>query len=198
MLRENRNVLEPIIQNTLQKSFGRKLCTDLDFATHFRERINEYKICVSLSRKTKRDYFANLDSKIMKDNREFWKTLNPLFSEKSYSKESISLINKDGFITKNEDLAKTFNNFFSNIVNKLGIKHVSDDESTLPNIDNATLKAIAKYENHQSILRIKNYMKEKNLNFSFEFVDKSKMLKEINELDSKKACQDHDIPVKLN
>ena len=123
----------------------------------------------------------------MEDNREFWKTLNPLFSEKSYSKESISLFNKDGLITKNEDLAKTFNNFFNNIVNKLGIKHVPDDESTLPNIDNATLKAIAKYENHQSILRIKNYMKEKNLNFSFEFVDKPKMPMEINELDSKKG-----------
>ena len=36
----------------------------------------------------------------------------------------ISLINKDGLITENEDLAKTFNNFFSNIVNKLGIEHV--------------------------------------------------------------------------
>ena len=30
----------------------------------------------------------------MKDNRKFWKTVNPLFSEKSYSKESISFINK--------------------------------------------------------------------------------------------------------
>ena len=47
----------------------------------------------------------------MKDNRKFWKTVNPLFSEKSYSKESIFLINKDGLITKNEDLAITFNNF---------------------------------------------------------------------------------------
>ena len=82
--------------------------TDLDFATNFWERTNEYKIaykrqrniCVSLLRKTKKDYFANLDTKIMKDNRKFWKTVNPLFSEKSYSKESISLINKDGLITK--------------------------------------------------------------------------------------------------
>ena len=53
----------------------------------------------------------------MKDNRKFWKTVNPLFLEKSYSKESITLINKDGLITENEDLAKTFNNFFRN---KLG------------------------------------------------------------------------------
>ena len=94
-------------------------------------------------------------------------------------------------------LPVTFNNFFSNIVNKLGIEHVPDDESNLSNIDDPILKAIAKYENHPSILRIKNYMKKKDLNFSFEFVDKPKISKEINKLDGKKACQEHDIPVKL-
>ena len=40
-------------------------------------------------------------------------------------------------------------------------------------------------------------MKEKDLYFSFEFVDKPKISKEINKLDKKKACQEHDIPVKL-
>ena len=35
------------------------------------------------------------------------------------------------------------------------------------------------------------------MNFSFEFVNKTKISKEINKLDSKKACQEHDIPVKL-
>ena len=40
-------------------------------------------------------------------------------------------------------------------------------------------------------------MKEKDLNFSFEFVNKSKISKKINKLDDKKACQEHDIPVKL-
>ena len=92
----------------------------------------------------------------MKDNRKLWKTVNPLFSEKPYSKESISLINKDGLITNNKDLAKTFTNSFSNIVNKLGIEQVPNDESNLSNIDESILKAIAKYENHASILRIKN------------------------------------------
>ena len=86
---------------------------------------------------------------------------------------------------------------FSNIVNKLGIEHVPGDESNLHIIDYPILKAIAKYKNHPSIFRIKNYMKEKDLNFSFEFVHKPKISKEINKLDSKKACQEHDIPVKL-
>ena len=40
-------------------------------------------------------------------------------------------------------------------------------------------------------------MKEKDLNFSFEFVDKQQISKEINKLDGKKACQEHNIPVEL-
>ena len=123
--------------------------------------------------------------------------MNSLFSKKSYSKESISLINKDGLITKNEDLANTFNIFFSSIVKKLDIEHAPDDESNLPNVEDPILKAIAKYENHPSILRIKDYMKEKGFYFSFEFVDKPKISKEINKLNEKKTCQEHDTPVKL-
>ena len=39
-------------------------------------------------------------------------------------------------------------------------------------------------------------MKEKDLNFSFEFVNKAKISNKINKLDNKKACQEHNIPVK--
>ena len=40
-------------------------------------------------------------------------------------------------------------------------------------------------------------MTKKDLNCSLEFVDKPNILKEINHFDRKKACQEHDIPVKL-
>ena len=40
-------------------------------------------------------------------------------------------------------------------------------------------------------------MKEKDLKFSFEFVGKPKISREINKSDGKKAAQEHDIPVKL-
>ena len=40
-------------------------------------------------------------------------------------------------------------------------------------------------------------MKEKDLYFSFEFVGKPKISKEINKLDRKKSCHKYDIPVKL-
>ena len=48
-------------------------------------------ICVSLLRKTKRNYYAQLDNKIVTDNRKFWKGVSPLFSEKAFHKESIIL-----------------------------------------------------------------------------------------------------------
>ena len=62
---------------------------------------------VTLLRKAKRNYFAEIDNRIFK-NRKFWKTVHPLFSEKAYQKESITIISKDTeeTITKNEELAE--------------------------------------------------------------------------------------------
>ena len=77
-------------------------------------------------------------------------------------------------------LRKSERDYFENIVKKLGKEDVPDNESNLSHLDDPILKAIAKYENHPSILRIKNFMKENDLNFYFEFVDKPKNFKEIN------------------
>ena len=47
--------------------------------------------CVRILRKNKGDYFENLDNNIVSDKRSFWRTLSPLFSEKSFHKECITL-----------------------------------------------------------------------------------------------------------
>ena len=44
----------------------------------------QQNICVPLLRKAKRNYFSGLDDRILKDNRKFWKMINPLFSEKAF------------------------------------------------------------------------------------------------------------------
>ena len=38
-------------------------------------------LCVDLLRKTKIEYFKNLNVKDLSDNRKFWKTIKPYFSE---------------------------------------------------------------------------------------------------------------------
>ena len=63
-------------------------------------------------------------------------------------------------------------------------------------IDDPTLKAIAKWRNHPSILAITSEYKNR-ANFSFNFVSKEDVLTEIKVLDVSKAIQESDIPVKI-
>ena len=64
------------------------------------------------------------------------------------------------------------------------------------NIDDPTLKAIAKWRNHPSILAITSEYKNR-ANFSFNFVSKEDVLTEIKVLDVLKVIQESDIPVKI-
>ena len=48
--------------------------------------------CVSLLRKVKREYFANLSKKNITDNRKFWQTIKPFPTEKNKSREKITFV----------------------------------------------------------------------------------------------------------
>ena len=90
-----------------------------------RRRFNRQRnFCVSLLRKTKRRFFGKLNHKVVSDNRKFWKTVGPLFSEKAFHKESIILNNNN-----NEELAEIFKKHFSKLVENL-----DKDETLASNI----------------------------------------------------------------
>ena len=55
----------------------------------------QWNRCVTLLHKAKKNNFADLDNRILKDKRKFWKTEDSLFSEKAYQKESITIISMD-------------------------------------------------------------------------------------------------------
>ena len=57
--------------------------------------------------------------------------------------------------------------------------------------------AIYKYENHPSVIAIKNHTKNTNSSFSFQAVAEENTAKRITNLDNKKAVQSMDIPTKL-
>ena len=56
----------------------------------------EYKkqrnLCVSLLKQAKKDHFANLDIKSVTDNKKFWQTVKPLFSNKVKAKTVIKSV----------------------------------------------------------------------------------------------------------
>ena len=95
-----------------------------------------------------------------------------------------------------EEVAKELNNFLANVVKNLNIPNYEYCDSLAENIDDPTLKAIAKWRNHPSILAIASEYKNR-ANFSFNFVSKEDVLTEIKVLDVSKAIQESDIPVKI-
>ena len=72
---------------------------------------------MSLLKKTKTEYYQNLDEKNALDKKKCWKTVKPLLSDSFVSREKINL-------TENEKTEETLNNFFSNIVKKLEIQNL--------------------------------------------------------------------------
>ena len=73
--------------------------------------VKQRNYCVSLLRKTKKDYYANLNVKDIVDNKQFWRTVKPLFSDKTKSNEKITLV-EDETVTTHEQNAELLNLFF--------------------------------------------------------------------------------------
>ena len=155
-------------------------------------------MCNSL-RKAKRNYFSELDNRVLKDNRKFWKTVNPLFPEKAYQKESIAIISKDTgeTITKNEEVAETFNSFSSSVGNNFKIEYDITRQANVSTHPDPVLRVIETFKYHLSILKIKEFITNKGMSFSFDYTTQEKTYKALQNLDKKKTWQENDIPVKI-
>ena len=110
--------------------------------------------CVSLLKKSKKKYFANLNEKDILDNKLFWKTIKPSFSDKIMTRDRINLSEKGELVKTELETAEVLNKFFSNIVNNLEILKYSKYQSFIDNIEDQTLRAVLKYKNPPSIIAI--------------------------------------------
>ena len=54
---------------------------------------------------------TNLDTSKITDNKMFWKTIKPMFSNKNKSRESITLVNNDEVLSDSQTIADVFNKF---------------------------------------------------------------------------------------
>ena len=98
-----------------------------------REYNKQRNYCVSLLRKTKTNYYANLNEKYLtNNNKQFWRTVKPLLSDKIKSSEKITLVEQtenldtdgnidDEIVNDDVKIAEIFNRFFSNAVIDLRI-----------------------------------------------------------------------------
>ena len=73
-------------------------------------------LCVNVLKKTKSSYYEKLQPSSIRDNKKFWKTVKPLFSEKTMSTDKITLIEDNVIVSDNQKVAEIFNTFFGNAV----------------------------------------------------------------------------------
>ena len=153
--------------------------------------------CVSLLRKTKTEFYQNLDEKKILDNRKFWHVVKPYLSSKQKTSDKIILVENNDIIESDEKTADILNCFFSSIVKKLDLPlppqalPVSDDYSKDP-----VLHCIDKFRDHPSIVKIKENRNDRS-NFSFQVIYEKDIRAIIQNMNPNKASQENDIPVKI-
>ena len=110
-----------------------------------RNRTEENKILYNRQRNycvSKTGYYENLNIKNITDNKLFWKSVKPLFSDESRVRDRINISEKGEIFKIESETAETLNIFFSNIVKNLNILRYSEFDSVTGNITDPTLKAI--------------------------------------------------------
>ena len=125
------------------------------------ENRNNYKkqrnMCVNLRKKAVKKYFKNITESGIMENKLFWKTLKPFVTNKSgVSNDNIMIVDNECLITDDKVLARMLNYHYINIVEKSsGVKPNSIDFKEAQNKQGVIDIIIKKFENHPSIIKIK-------------------------------------------
>ena len=127
-------MLEEIRCHFLQMDFLKKLTRSSLRNKYLKNRngenraiyVKQRNYCASLLRKSQKKYYENLEERNLMDNKLFWKTIKPSFSDKIVTRDRIHLT-ENGEVVKTElETAETLNNFFGNVIKNLMIPKYSE------------------------------------------------------------------------
>ena len=153
-------------------------------------------LCTNLFRKAKLHYYSNLNPSSITDNKKFWKTVKPLFSEKVASTASITIVENGTICSDDGNVSQIFNDFFSNAVKNLNIITNNDVITDNFHVLDPVQRAILKYEHHPSILKIKEAFGNGE-KFSLVHCMYENVCEEIKSLNISKACPKSTLPSKI-
>ena len=82
---------------------------------YYRLKTEESKICYKkqknycsrLYKKERKKFYENLDQKNITDNKKFWKTMKPLFSDKVSGSVGITLVENEAIMSEDRKVAET-------------------------------------------------------------------------------------------
>ena len=146
---------------------------------------------LNYSTRPKKNILVTFNVKSISDNKKFWKTIKPFFSNKGLNANSMMLVEDNGIVRNEEIIANTMNNYFKNITTHLKLKPTKIDlKANLESI-------IDTFQNHESVQRIKLANFHLKSSLKFNSVRELDVKKEILNLSSKKATRKGDIPAKI-
>ena len=133
ILRENRS---SFMAKTLRKAIMlRSQLKNKFIKSQNNEDWSNYKkqrnFCTKFLKKTKQNYFGELDMKHLNDSRNFWKRIKPFFSDKGVKSNKMMIIEKDKLFSEERSIADVMKNYFVGISKSLNLKGSSES-----NVDN--------------------------------------------------------------
>ena len=139
---------------------------------------------VKIRKNSMRKYF---EQRCSKQDKNFWKTISPFFSDKKFKNGNhIALSENNGIINDQHRVAEMFNDYFSTVAMGIGF----DD-----NVTSAT-DAINKHSSHPSVLKIQGNRNPEH-SFSFQLVDTQQVSLALKKVNPRKATGYDNLPGKI-
>ena len=114
------------------------------------------------------------------ENKKFWKTIKPFFTEKNKTTNNTILIKNNQTIREDKTICQIFNTYFTNVTKGLKLRQVDESQS---------------FENEESCSLIReNYGGE---SFSFKSIPKNDIIEAVKKLLPNKASITNDIPISI-
>ena len=174
---------EIMLRSKLRNRFNKER-NHINWCNYKRQR----NYCLSILRKSKKEYFNRLSMKQVSDNKLFWKSVKSFFNDKGSSFSKITLVEENNIISDEEEIANITNNYFINVTKTLNLKKQLG----------LVRSGINEFENHISIKMIhEKYPEILPESFKFQFLSNNEVKKEIENLDTKKSSTYGSIPATI-
>ena len=106
----------------MRRSYLEKVYYKNKLEKSFKAYKKQKNFCSRLYKKERKRFFNSLNPSFVTDNKLFWKTIKPFFSNKGNYGSQIKLIEKDEVLQDDDLIAKDLNKFFKNAVSTLNMK----------------------------------------------------------------------------
>ena len=151
--------------------------------------------CVNIRRLSIRQYFYD-KCKGGAKNTNFWPTIKPFLTNKgATSTDDIMIKTDDKLLTDPQKVTDHMNDFYINITKDIGSQLEPAPQLTTETNTEYVTKCVDYFDNHPSIMKIRQ--KTKMSNFTFRHTSKDEVIKVIRDLDQTKATGVDRLPAKL-